>query len=211
MLTASLRRIFYHYCMNNPVMYSDKSGRDPFDEYVYDGDIAADFAQENYDRMADWSDRFYYEANANCARFSSACVFMGFNDESMNIVEWHDNHYLKENDVTQSWRLAKQQCEFFSKSSITIKTVQFSGSANLSNILDEHDIMRGDLAYQVIHTDKGDKWHSVIITKVSDEMIYYTGNSKNRKDAEFTRMMYSDEGEVEIIILMLKNRRRQND
>ena len=55
-------------------------------------------------------------------------------------------------------------------------------------IIKDHAIRPGDVIIEQYTLDGKERWHAVIITKVTEDMIYYTANSETRINEPLTTM-----------------------
>ena len=80
----------------------------------------------------------------------------------------------------------------------------FSDSIIIPNIIQDHAIRPGDVVIEQYTLDGKEKWHAAIITKVTEDMIYYTANSKTRINEPLTTMWNSGKNHT-IHVLPLDN------
>ena len=135
---------------------------------------------------------------SNCANFTSQAL------EAAGIVQNEEWHAEAENgswnifglfngyknwDYTHSWSVASDQYEYFSSSIFCASTTEISFYDDNNKAINDADIQKkkiedalknnniqvGDLLFFV--NEDQEVYHSTIITKTDDDMIYYSGNT----------------------------------
>jgi len=174
----------FAYCGNNPVRSLDTSGN-------YDRDAIVDYANQ-------WvygSNTSYYHYRTDCANFVSQCLFAGgisytedwysFRSPKLtnNIIDgikaFFHNNYRYDWEISESWRLAKKQYEYFSEPTngfINGAIITISSSTQIASIAANGGIQPGDLLYFSNHNGVH---HATIVTMVDTEMIYYSGHTNS--------------------------------
>ena len=190
----------FQYCTNNPLKNIDVTGTRA--QPLYDPEKAVEFAINHYDCMDDY-DLFYYEKNNNCARFVSACLYAGFGD--IDSDDWHDRHLTSKNDVTPTWRLAKEQYKYLLNSGYVSDKFSFSDPYIIPFIIQDRVLRPGDIIYKQYINEKGvEAWHATIINRVTEEMVYYTADSDRRMDEPLTTM-WNEGTDIVVHVLLMDN------
>ena len=210
----------FAYCTNNPVTYADHTGtaaNSIFNvSYLNDGGYSGNTSR--YDRNAainyaeKWYDSYnseYYRYTTDCANFVSQCVFNGgieqteswhsYREEKTywyNPIAWLFNNYRYSWDVGSAWRLADEQCAYFSSISGN-KLTRINSASEIAGAISSNNIQAGDLMYFV--NQSGNVHHATIITKVENDMIYYAGHTSSC----FNRPLIKGIGDESVIIIMI--------
>lgn len=222
----------YSYCWNNPLLLTDKNGLLPEDgqndTYVYDRDAAIEYAEKWASSFQGMDSRLeavlgklgilrndqYYSYGTNCANFVSQCLYAGGIQEN---EEWHSykqtimwesgsgNYFAEyyEWDITEPWRLASKQFEYFSNADngyINGEVITITSEEEMFKVLKNENIQKGDLMY--FFDENGNVHHATIISSVRKEGIYYAGNTKRRYDASLAEALSSNPG---VYIVKLNN------
>ena len=193
------------YCNNAATTMFDTNGHAP--RISYDGDAAAEFAVSNCYNMSsdEMTDRFYYENGNNCARFVSACVYAGLGDNEL--PGWYDHNYIEKNRVKGPWRLAKQQYYFFKKSEYALGTYDLD-SDHLVAFIKNYNPQPGDLLYKEYYKRGKMKWHAAIITRVTEDMIYYTANTDDVINEPITTM-WNEGKKIKVHLIKMNSIQRE--
>ncbi len=203
----------YTYCFNTPMVLVDLNGLTP-EKYTYDREDAIHYAQKWSDSMKGWDSRIeavlgklyigrnpkYPTYGSNCANFVSQCIDAGGVPQSttwhatkektqMQWISGSGNYvvdYVKKSwNVTESWRLANGQYEYFSNpkngfiNGKVIKDIKNSNDVKTS-LSKYKNIQPGDLLYFLDKDGKVE--HATIITTVENNDIYFAGNTRRRFD-----------------------------
>ena len=78
---------------------------------------------------------------------------------------------------------------------VSIRTINISETKDIKSAVQTQGIQKGDLMY--FSDEGGNVNHATIISRVDDEMIYYSGNTKRRYDQSLEESI--DENGVRII------------
>ncbi|MBQ8209578.1 MAG: amidase domain-containing protein [Clostridia bacterium] len=190
--TGVLGTNMYAYCNNNPVMSVDPTG-----EYSRENAVA--YAKKwtgglNIPWLPIFNSKFYYYPNGDCANFVSQCLNAG---GIVMTLRWHSIKIFGKYFVTRAWSTITEQFKFFSQWKYCKSVGYYAFSAKDSNnnhtFFSEYDINKqikgmlqyieiGDILYLDTHINDG-KFaynHAVIVTKVTDTDIYYSGHTSNR-------------------------------
>jgi RHS repeat-associated protein len=176
----------FAYCHNNPINNFDPEG-------MYDRNAAKEYAKK-------WSESRnteYYDYSSDCANFVSQCLLAGGFKMDDN---WHS--YKKERwavdirrigsvmkgnrnqdfdwDISENWRLATKQYSHFKNSDLTSGEVIINEKDNMANVIKNNNIQIGDIMY--FKFDQAKPHHATMITKIENDMIYYSAHTNNAND-----------------------------
>ena len=199
----------FAYCGNNPICFSDQTGATAVDSLELGG------SRERYNRRRaveyaeEWCDQTnmdYYYYTTDCANFVSQCLAAGgieMNDSwhSYRIGEfaWYNiisllcYKYGFEWDISRAWRLAEDQFAYFSNPGngyISGDVITISSPSQIPGVITESIIRPGDLLY--FCNEKNEIYHAAIITKIDSNMIYYSGHTSYRRNAQLGPYMDGD-------------------
>jgi len=209
----------FAYANGNPVSFVDPFGLSVERGYKYDRDAAIAYA-EKWSGKDSFFDRWlnyigntrnteYYSYSQNCANFVSQCLFSGgiqnneewhsykefnLNKHLWNILSVVSSNYWYDWDITEAWRLAQKQYEYFSNKDngfINGEVIKISNVDEISNVIKEKDIKKGDLLYW--SSDSGETvHHATMISSVTEDDILYTGNTSSRFDASLSKALKNE-------------------
>ena len=195
---------WYTYCGNNPVMFIDPTG-------LYDRKAVKDYINTW------WNDRnsAYYSYTTDCANFVSQCLFAGGiemkdawhsykGDFNSNKFWWDlrsaiNSQYWYDWDVSEAWRLAKAQFEFFSNPDngfMEGEVLQIWSVEGMEYNVQYNNIQIGDLMY-FADRENMEIYHATIISKVENGKIYFAGHTSNRYEQDLSN--YLDEEMVFVV------------
>ena len=210
------------YCLNSPNVQIDNSGCSPTSALFstalcdngggasrYNRQKAVDYAREWYD---DRNDEFYSYSDwsGDCANFTSQCLYAGGIPMDS---EWHSRRIEKENsgfmlpwlgnnrrytwDVSDAWQTVSPQYEYIKENYCGGKEIIITSPDEIEVAIANNLIQAGDLLYFKAGTALH---HSVIITKVTNNMIYYAGHTDSCFDKPLNEGMRTDS----VVILHLQ-------
>ena len=192
---------WYVYCHNDPINFYDASG-------LYDRKKV----KEYIDKWWDDRNKEYYSYKTDCANFVSQSLYAGGIEMK---EDWHSykgekisgfnlkgllhNNYKYNWDVSDAWRLAKRQFDYFSNKYhgfINGEVLQLWTVEGMEYNIENSNIQVGDLMY---FAEKEDRkiYHATIISKIEDNKIYFAGHTSDRKEQDLTG--YFDSNMVFII------------
>lgn len=188
---------------------SDAAGAVP-----YDRDAAVDYAERYARPMAgwpSWTELFlgrvfgagrnpdYLSYGSNCANFASQVLVAGGLEQSES---WHAVKDANREDsdgdwsVSESWRLAKSQYEYFSDPGngcisgkvVNVHGADSDGEEGMENIAvddlaaqaADRGIRKGDLVF--FYGEGGTPHHSAVVSCVCDAGVFFAANTTRRCD-----------------------------
>lgn len=113
------------------------------------------------------------------------------------------SNYWYDWDITDTWRLAKNQYYYFADPEngfINGSTIKITDIADIADVVKNYNIQQGDLLYWS-SADADDIYHATIISKVDDEMIYYAGNTQR----QFDQSLADSLGNSTVYIIRINN------
>ena len=181
--------VLYTYCNNNPVKYIDPSG-------YYDRDEVKKYIDKW------WNDRNpeYYSYRTDCANFVSQCLVAGGIRKKLNWFSYRSkkerfnpaglviNNEKYDWYISETWRLAQKQFEFFSNpynGFIEGDVLQLWSIEGMEYNVKYSNIQVGDLMYfadretRTIH-------HATIISKVENGKVYFAGHTNSRYEQDLS-------------------------
>lgn len=146
----------------------------------------------------------YREYATDCANFVSQCIFNG--NLAMN-RDWHcyyngveglgeyiftgdflryrftgDEKHMENWDIAPAWRLAQEQCAYFSKDKFCESIYIVENATDIEKLVNEGLVEPGDLAYcsddSIIHFNRN-PYHATFISYVENNNIYYAAHTSN--------------------------------
>lgn len=200
----------FAYCNNEPVMFVDYDG-------YYNRKKAVSYAK----RWAYFRNPLYRTYGQDCANFVSQCLAAGgiktnnmWHNELLYVGAGMFNRGELVYDVTNNWSTVRGLMNYFvnfQKYCAQISACYFlnrNGNANTmikDFISFSNKIQVGDIMLMDTHIDGKEAYnHATIITKITNNEIYYTAHSKNRLDAKLSEKVSSKSIE-NIYVISLKN------
>ncbi len=194
----------YVYCNDDPINCTDITG------HYYNRNKAIKYAKY----WAYRTNKQYYSSSSDCANFVSQCLYAG--GIPMN-KKWHSYRtfnkakfwwdprsiisykYWYDWDITSTWRLVKDQYNYFKSSSYAKGRITIS-SNGASIEFASKVAHKGDPMY-LDDDGNGIPNHAVIISKVSyGKMIYYAGHTKSRYDWPLSKYLNNQSKKAYIIL-----------
>lgn len=144
--------------------------------------------------LISWCDgmdnRYVYFKKGDCANFVSQCLVAG------GIPMTSKWYFRKLNRVsyTPEWSAVKNHQKYIIQNITERLTIINSGS-NLKKEIKTFNLRKGDVMY--FNSGRG-YTHATIISKVTDNMIYYAGHSNNRSMEKITNFLNENNHFVKI-------------
>ncbi|MGN0569164.1 MAG: amidase domain-containing protein [Candidatus Fimenecus sp.] len=200
----------FAYCNNEPINHVDYDG-------YYNRKKAVSYAK----RWAYFRNPLYRTYGQDCANFVSQCLAAGgiktnnmWHNELLYVGAGMFNRGELVYDVTNNWSTVRGLMNYFvnfQKYCAQISACYFlnrNGNANtmIKDFISFSDkIQVGDIMLMDTHIDGKEAYnHATIITKITNNEIYYTAHSKNRLDAKLSEKVSSKSIE-NIYVISLKN------
>ena len=120
-----------------------------------------------------------------------------------DIRSFFSHKYWYDWDITASWRLAEQQCKFFSNPAngyLNVRTLTIKSASQIAVTVWNNRIQKGDLLYFAKKNGKR-VYHATMIAKVEKGKIYYTAHSRSRWEYDLSKSIGSDQ----VIIVRIHN------
>ena len=214
------------YCLNSPNVQIDSSGCSSTSALFstvlcdngggasrYNRQKAVDYAREWYD---DRNNEFYSysDLSGDCTNFTSQCLYAGgipmdsdwhsirtekniFKRIFQKPWNWFKNNGYYEWDISRAWQTVSAQYEYIKENYCGGKEIIITSPDEIEAAIANNLIQAGDLLYFKAGTALH---HSVIITQVTNNMIYYAGHTDSYFDKPLNEGMETDS----VVILHLQ-------
>ena len=214
------------YCLNSPNVQIDSSGCSSTSALFstvlcdngggasrYNRQKAVDYAREWYD---DRNNEFYSysDLSGDCTNFTSQCLYAGgipmdsdwhsirtekniFKRIFQKPWNWFKNNGYYEWDISRAWQTVSAQYEYIKENYCGGKEIIITSPDEIEAAIANNLIQAGDLLYFKAGTALH---HSVIITQVTNNMIYYAGHTNSCFDKPLNEGMGTDS----VVILHLQ-------
>ena len=214
------------YCLNSPNVQIDSSGCSSTSALFstalcdngggasrYNRQKAVDYASEWYN---DRNDEFYSygDLSGDCTNFTSQCLYAGgipmdsdwysirtekniFKRIFQKPWNWFKNNGYYEWDISRAWQTVSAQYEYIKENYCGGKEIIITSPDEIEAAIANNLIQAGDLLYFKAGTALH---HSVIITQVTNNMIYYAGHT----DSYFDKPLNEGMGTDSVVILHLQ-------
>ena len=214
------------YCLNSPNVQIDSSGCSSTSALFstalcdngggasrYNRQKAVDYASEWYN---DRNDEFYSysDLSGDCTNFTSQCLYAGgipmdsdwysirtekniFKRIFPKPWNWFKNNGYYEWDISRAWQTVSAQYEYIKENYCGGKEIIITSPDEIEAAIANNLIQAGDLLYFKAGTALH---HSVIITQVTNNMIYYAGHT----DSYFDKPLNEGMGTDSVVILHLQ-------
>lgn len=195
----------YIYCNSNPIKMIDKDGKTPGRrkyKFTYNRNKVKNYIDKHWYvkpqsmlwGLISWCEgmdyRYVYFKKGDCANFVSQCLVAG------GIPMTSKWYFRKLNRVsyTPEWSAVKNHQKYIIQNITERLTIINSGS-NLKKEIKTFNLRKGDVMY--FNSGRG-YTHATIISKVTDNMIYYAGHSNNRYMEKITNFLNENNHFVKI-------------
>ena len=211
------------YCLNSPNVQIDSSGCSSTSALFstvlcdngggasrYNRQKAVDYAREWYD---DRNNEFYSysDLSGDCTNFTSQCLYAGGipMDSDWHSIRTEKNIFKRifqkpwnwfknyEWDISRAWQTVSAQYEYIKENYCGGKEIIITSPDEIEAAIANNLIQAGDLLYFKAGTALH---HSVIITQVTNNMIYYAGHTNSCFDKPLNEGMGTDS----VVILHLQ-------